>query len=109
MQNSADFHRILDSTGKLIGVLDFNNMIPVRNDVVRKIEVKINSHDNEAVRHYKNLVLDQITFCQQHQETLVAKANSLYALIKSKNAKKALRERCLDWEKLEKILDHFQS
>ena len=34
MKNSVDFHRILDSRGKLIGVLDFNNMIPVRPDVV---------------------------------------------------------------------------
>lgn len=36
MKNGVDFHRILDSDGKLIGVLDFNNMIPVRQDVVKK-------------------------------------------------------------------------
>ena len=107
MPNSIDFHRIEDSRGKIIGVLDFNDMIPVRPDVVRKIEVKITHRDSEAEKHYKNLLQDQIAFCQQNQEILVKKANTLYTLVITKKAKKALRERCLNWEKLETILDRF--
>ena len=55
MKNGVDFHRILDNNGKLIGVLDFNNMIPVREDVVKEVEIKIHKHDNQETRHYKNL------------------------------------------------------
>ena len=58
MKNGVDFHRILDSDGKLIGVLDFNNMIPVRQDVVKKIQAKIRKTNSPATRHYKELLSD---------------------------------------------------
>ena len=38
MKNSVDFHRILDAKGKVIGVLDFNNMIPVREDILKVVD-----------------------------------------------------------------------
>ncbi len=43
MKNDVDFHRILDADGKLIGVLDFNNMIPVCEDVL-KIKIFLHCH-----------------------------------------------------------------
>ena len=107
MKNSIDFHRIIDANGKLIGVLDFNNMIPVRNDVLQKINVKILPHDSAETRHYKNLVIDQITFCQQNQDIIVNKANKLYLMVRKKNVSSLLKRRCLDWDKLEKILARF--
>lgn len=109
MTNSIDFHRIEDSRGKLIGVLDFNSMIPVRPDVVQKIDVRISPNDNASTKHYKNLLLDQIAFCQQNQDTLVKKANILYTLVTTRKAKKALRDRCLNWERLEAVLDRFKA
>ena len=108
MKNSVDFHKVLDGKGKLIGVLDFNNMIPVRNDVITKIEVRIHPSDNAATRHYKNLVIDQITFCQQNQDIIVSKANKLYRMVQKKNISGPLKRRCLNWKKLEEILDRFQ-
>ena len=107
MKNSVDFHRILDRNGKLIGVLDFNNMIPVREDVVRKIEIKISKRDSEPVKHYKNLVADQITFCQQNQDIIVAKANKLYCMINNGSVSGPLKRRCLNWKKLEAVLDRY--
>ncbi len=62
MKNGLDFHRILDSNGKLIGVLDFNNMIPVRPNVVKKIQARIEKRDDQATRKYKELMSDQLTF-----------------------------------------------
>lgn len=107
MSNSIDFHRIEGADGKLIGVLDFNNMIPVRQDVIRKIDVSITDQDDQAEKYYKNLVRDQISFCRRNQDILIKKANTLYKLIMEKKAKKTLRERCLNWKKLEIILDRF--
>ena len=86
---------------------NFNNMIPVRPDVIKKIDIRITTQDSETEKRYKNLVKDQITFCRQNQDILIKKANTLYILIMEKRAKKALRERCLDWAKLEMILDRF--
>ena len=107
MKNGVDFHKVLDRNGKIIGVLDFNNMIPVRDDVVRKIEIKIDKHDSESVKHYKNLVIDQITFCQQNQDIIVAKANKLYRMINNGNISGPLKRRCLNWSKLERVLDRY--
>ena len=53
MKNGVDFHRILDADGKLIGVLDFNNMIPVREDVLREVDLKIHPNDTREMKHYK--------------------------------------------------------
>ena len=108
MKNGLDFHRILDSDGKLIGVLDFNNMIPVRPDVVRKIQARINKSDNTATRHYKELMSDQLTFCRQNHEVIVNKANKLYSMVHQKNTSGFVKSRCLNWKKLEEILDRYQ-
>ena len=107
MKNSVDFHRVLDSKGKLIGVLDFNNMIPVRKDVLKKVDVRIDIYDSAAVQHYKNLVIDQINFCQQNQDIIVAKANKLYRMVRKRNVSGPLKRRCLNWEKLEKVLARY--
>ena len=45
MKNDVDFTRIFDGD-KIIGVLNFNNMIPVDESVVRKFNVKINKNDD---------------------------------------------------------------
>ena len=107
MKNGLDFHRILDSKGKLIGVLDFNCMIPVRQDVVKKIQAKADKNDNPAAKHYKALLSDQLTFCRQNNDIIIKKANKLYQMVHKKSASSQLKRRCLDWEKLEEVLDKF--
>ena len=107
MKNDVDFHRVLDSKGKLIGVLDFNNMIPVREDLLQVIKVKARPDDSPSERQYKNLVIDQINFCRQNQDIIVRKANKLYRMVSQKNASRQLKRRCLDWPKLEKVLARF--
>ncbi len=107
MKNGVDFHRILDSNGKLIGVLDFNNMIPVRKDVLREVDIKMRSGDSQAAKKYKNLLIDQLNFCRQNQDIIVKKAEKLYRMIGKKNISGPLKRRCLNWEKLEEILERF--
>ena len=107
MKNGPDFQRILDSDGKLIGVLDFNDMIPVREDTVRKIKIKINNNDSPAIIHYKELMSDQLTYCRQHQDLIVHKAEKLYRLVTMKNVSGPMKRRCLNWKKLEQVLDRF--
>ena len=108
MKNGVDFHRILDSNGKLIGVLDLNNMIPVRDDVITEVDVKIYSNDSVQIKRYKNLVIDQLAFCRHNQDIIVTKANKLYRMVQKKNASGPLKRRCLNWKRLETILDRFQ-
>ena len=107
MKNGVDFHRILDADGKLIGVLDFNNMIPVREEVLREVDLKIHSKDTREMKRYKNLMIDQLNFCRQNQDILVKKAKKLYKMVGRKNGSGPLKRRCLKWSKLEQILDRF--
>ena len=107
MKNDVDFHKILDSEGKLIGVLDFNNMIPVLEDVLQEVDVKIYPNDSREKKKYKNLMIDQLNFCRQHQDIIVKKADKLYKMIGKKNTSGPLKRRCLKWDRLEKILDRF--
>ncbi len=108
MKNSIDFHKIIDTNGKAIGVLDFNNMIPVRDDLLKEVDLKCHHNDCKRVRNYKNLMIDQLVFCRQNQDIIVAKANKLYRIINNKNTSGQLKRRCLNWVKLEEILDRFK-
>ena len=76
MKNGVDFHKILDADGKLIGVLDFNNMIPVREAVLREVDLKIHLKDTREMKRYKNLMIDQLNFCRQNQDILIRKQKS---------------------------------
>ena len=109
MNNGIDFHKILDSKGKLIAVLNFNNMIPVRDDVLRRIEFKINNDDSEASQYYKDLVLNELKYCRKNQDTIVEKANNLYRMMQGSNVNSKLKRRCLRWDRLEKILERYKT
>ena len=107
MKNEVDFHRILDADGKLIGVLDFNNMIPVREDVLKEVDLKIHPKDSLKMKHYKNLMIDQLNSCRQNQDILTKKAEKLYKMVGRRNGSGPLKRRCLKWGKLEQILERF--
>ena len=107
MKNDKDFMKMIDSKGKLIGVLNFNNMIPVRDDVISKMDMKIHPKDSEQTRHYKEMLKDQLTFCQQNQEIIVSRAEKLYLLITQGEPSGLLRRRCCKFSKLEEVLAKF--
>lgn len=107
MKNDVDFSKIYDDDGKLLGVLNFNNMIPVRDDVITKIDLKVHPHDNPQTKHYKALTTKQINFCRKNQDAIVRKANKLYRLITEGGANSHLKRRCCKFTELEKVLDRF--
>lgn len=107
MKNDIDFTKVFDSHGKLIGVLNFNNMIPVRNDVITRMDIKIHPYDSAEVKHYKNMTIDQLTFCQKNQDAIVRKANKLYRLVTTNKASGFVKRRCCKFGELEKVLSRF--
>lgn len=107
MKNDLDFTKIYAPDGKLIGVLNFNNMIPVRGDVITPLNITINKKDLPDAQHYKLLTQNQLTYCQQNQEAIVRKANKLYHLVTTGKAKGILRKRCCNFSELEGVLDKY--
>lgn len=104
MKNDIDFSKVFDSDNKLIGVLNFNNMIPVSDSVLMRMDLKIHPHDSASIKRYKNLLIDQLTFCQKNQDAIVRKANKLYNQIAQNKANGLLKRRCCKFLELEKVL-----
>ena len=52
MKNDVDFMKIFDGD-KLIAVLNFNEMIPVRTDVIAPLNMRQEKNDDVKTKHYK--------------------------------------------------------
>ena len=107
IKNDVDFTRIFVGD-RLIGVLNFNNMIPVDETVVKKLDVKVSNRDNESQKAYKKLCVKELDWIQKNQEAIVKKANKLYRMITSDKANDLLKRRCVDFKKLEVILERWK-
>lgn len=65
----------------MIGALNFNNMIPVSNDVIQKLDIRPSSSDTPKEREYKELLNNQLDWCNDNIDNIIKKANKLYRLI----------------------------
>lgn len=104
MKNDVDFTKIYEGE-KIIGVLNFNNMIPVSDLYAKVLDLKIDKRDPIPVIYYKKICIKQLKWCREHQEAICNKANKLYKMIISGKANSQLKKRCCDFRKLEKILE----
>ncbi|MBQ0003672.1 MAG: type III toxin-antitoxin system ToxN/AbiQ family toxin [Treponema sp.] len=102
-KNDVDFTRIFDGD-KLLSVLNFNNMIPIDERFIKKVDLKISPKDNPAQANYKRLCIKEIEWCRKNQDAIVRKANKLYYLVQKTNCSGMLKKRCNDFKKLEKVL-----
>lgn len=103
MKNDIDFMKIYDND-KLIGVLNFNNMIPIHEQFIRPLNIKPSNSDNASNIHYKKMATKQLTYCQKNQDAIIHKANKLYEMITTGKANSFLKRRCCDFSKLEHVL-----
>ena len=87
-----------------ISVLNFNNMIPVDDCFITKINLRPSETDTPAQTNYKKLCIKEIEWCRKNQEAIIKKANKLYFLVQKSNCSIMLKKRCNDFKKLEKVL-----
>ena len=100
MKNSIDFSKIIVNN-KLLGVLNFNLMIPVEQNQLQPIDLIIRKRDRAQIKKYKQLCLQELQWCKDNKETICNKANVLYNKYLSANPFSS-RDRCLNFPKLEK-------
>ncbi|WP_353888408.1 type III toxin-antitoxin system ToxN/AbiQ family toxin [uncultured Treponema sp.] len=103
-KNDVDFARIFDGE-KVISVLNFNNMVPIDDQFITKINLKPSPKDSLAQANYKKLCIKEIKWFRKNQEAIVRKANKLYYLVQKPNCSSMLKKRCNDFKKLEKVLE----
>ena len=106
MKNSKDFHKI---NGGLLGALNFNYMIPVRdNDLILK-DIK-----NEPDILYKNLLINQYNEILKIKDVIYSKAETLYLLTQIddnnlSSTDKKIKSRCCDFTLLEIRMTEYQT
>lgn len=105
MKNSMDFSKI-EVQGKLLGVLNFNLMIPVETTQLQTVETTIFKRDRENIKYYKHLCQQELEWCQINSETICNKANVLYKKYIS-GEHFAGRQRCLNFPKLESVCTNY--
>lgn len=106
MKNDKDFSKMFDKENKLIGCLNFNNMLPVDDSVLMLIDIKVHPKDNERERAYKALLNDQLDWCNGNLDAITAKAEKLYHIVtETPDKMRNLTKRCCDFKKLEKVLE----
>ncbi|MBP3569264.1 MAG: type III toxin-antitoxin system ToxN/AbiQ family toxin [Lachnospiraceae bacterium] len=105
MKNSMDFSKI-EVAGKLLGVLNFNLMIPIEEAQLQLVDTTIHKRDRKEIKIYKQLCRQELEWCQINSETVCNKANVLYKKYIS-GEDFSERKRCLDFPKLEQECKKF--
>ncbi len=86
--------------GKL-GIMGFNNMIPVKRSDL--IEFDILSEPDER---YKNLLLNQLNYCEKNKSVILARAKATYK--KALDARNTFyRKVCCDFKRLERYCKKY--
>ena len=111
-KNAIDFMKIIDGSrkdelgrGKLIGALNFNNMLPVHESVLIPIDIRIKQEDSGKTVSYKRLLAKQLDWCQKNEDKLISHANRTYDIVtKYPEKSRDLVRRCCNFKKLEALL-----
>ncbi len=99
MRNSFDFTKI-EVGDKVLGVLNFNLMIPITEAQLQPVDTTIRKRDRENIKNYKELCRKELEWCRDNSENICNKANVLYKRYISGEEFHG-RERCLNFPKLE--------
>lgn len=75
-------------------------MIPVEDAMIQKIDTKVREHDNQDTRKKKQLLINELKWCNEHARDLTNTANVLYEKYVL-GEKFSAREQCLDFKRME--------
>ena len=94
MKNQIDFLKINNGTW---GAINFNNMIPVSLDSLTKVEMQITDTDSKSDIDYKNLLANQLSWCNSNKEIILKQADKLYRTIVQGKSWDNLSSRCCNF------------
>ena len=110
MSKCFDFLKITenkDGEEKIIGVINFNNMIPVHPSVIYRIDLKVTSNDAPEVRKHKMLMAKQLNWCRSNSDKIAKNSQKTYNMIVNGKGNSNLIRRCCDFTKLEAVLEKW--
>ena len=92
-----------------LGVINFNNMIPVLDSALEPVDLKVYQTDTEEDKRYKFLLRDQKDWCTLNNSKIIKRAERLYQVIISHKANKELSKRCCDFSILENNIAMYET
>ncbi len=88
MKSQVDFLKIFDESKrtdkgapKLLGVLNINNMIPVDETVIHKVDLAIHDNDKPEIKRHKQLMQKQLKWCRACVDIIENRANKVYDMV----------------------------
>ena len=110
VKSKEDFIKIPDpklkdekGAPRIIGILNLNNMIPVSDEVIAKIDFSDNIKLSNSAQQ---LLFNELKWCRNNVAVISNRANKLYAKITQNPEKdRNLTRRCCDFKKLESVLE----
>ena len=80
-----------------------NNMIPIHENSLRIVDMKILPTDDKTTIDYKNLLSNQLSWCNKTEDSafITSKVQKLYDMVIQKRAQPQLIQRCCDFSILE--------
>lgn len=99
MKNQIDFLKI---NGGEWGAVNFNNMIPVPESCLTKVEMRLLDNDTKADADYKRLLSNQLSWCNSHKDNIIRQAEKLYKTITIGKPYGNLAARCCNFSLAEK-------
>lgn len=96
----VDVFLIRDNNKKIIGIINFNNMIPIIDDVIIYFNIKED-------KNYSLLIKEHI-YCIKHSEEIINKSIKVYNLVTKYN-KSALIKRSCNFRLLEEKAEKFNN
>ena len=94
MKSQIDFLKIKNGEW---GAVNFNNMIPVPIASLTKVELKLSPSDTKADIDYKNLLSNQLSWCNSTRDIILRQASKLYVTITQGKAWGNLAGRCCNF------------
>jgi protein AbiQ len=100
MRENITFRKVRDKNGKMLAALNLNNMIPVREEYITELDLKIRTNDEPETIRRKKLCIKELNWCQSNQNEIERLANELYRIYSS-DEPFCKRKICLNFPALE--------
>lgn len=91
-----------------LGVINFINMVPVKNENVIEIDINALPEQDLTDKQYKNLLVKQIICIRKNENQIKRKAKALYNMVVYKRGSIKLLARCCDFAELERAADLYK-
>ncbi len=105
-RGSIDYSPIIIN-GEVKAGVQFSRMIPVPDNVLRKLDTETHEHDHKRQKDDKQLRREEIEWICQNKHNIINKAQTLYNTYISEDSFKR-RDDCLNFPQLEKLCQEYK-